>query len=123
MKATPLAICFLLASCGPYINVNKGIVSAGFMSKTQAFAGKMKTANGSASWSVVGTDSTEVPIAAANAIGTGYAVGQATKGLLNRQNNDAATSAAKIKANSTPTAPTIVPEGTVVIPPVFPPQQ
>lgn len=92
------------------------------MSKTQAFAGKLKSPHGSASWSVVGTDSTEVPISAANAIGTGYAVGQATKGLLNRQNNEAATSAAKIKANATPITPTLTPEG-VIIPPVFPPQQ
>lgn len=122
MKALPIALCLLLASCGPYIDVNKGIVHSGFMSKTQAFAGKMKTANGSASWSVVGTDSTEVPIATANAIGTGYAVGQTAKGLLNRQNNDAAVSTAKIKANSTPVQPTITPEG-AVIPPVFPPQQ
>lgn len=122
MKTIPLAICFLIASCGPTINLQKGTMSAGFMSKTQAFAGKMKTANGSASWSIVGTDSTEVPIAGINGISTAISVTATAKGLMNRQNNDAAVNTAKVKANSTPVTPTITPEGAVV-PPVFPPQQ
>ncbi len=108
----------LMTACNPYMDLNKGVVHGGFMSKNQAFAGSITTASGvKAKWSMVGSDSTEVPIAITNAVGTAVTVTQATKGLINRQDNDAAISATRIKANTTPVKSV---EGEIV---TFPPQQ
>lgn len=73
MKTTVLSILVsCLCACNPYVDLKRGIASAGFMNKSQAFAGKMKTPMGSASWSTVDSDATDVPIAGIQAIGTGW---------------------------------------------------
>lgn len=121
---------FGLTSCNPYMDLNKGIVHGGFMSKNQAFAGSITTATGvKAKWSMVGSDSTEVPIAITNAVGTAVTVKNATRGLINRQDNDAkqainaSNNAVKVKAiEATPVPPTVTQPGQVVTPPFFPPK-
>ena len=113
----------LMTACGPYIDVNHGIVHAGFMSKTQAFAGKMKSpGGGSATWSVVGTDSTDVPMAVANA----YGITQSLKWGFKTRDSDNMTTVSKAKINTTPTVttPTESASGAILTPKVtFPPQQ
>lgn len=94
------------------------------MSKNQAFAGKMKALDGtSVSWSMIGSDSTEVPIAGINALGTAYGVKWSSQALINRQDNNAATDAFRIKANTTPVPQQVVPVGSTAVPQTFPPQQ
>lgn len=77
MRSFYFLIPVLLASCNPYAIVtdDKIVASAGFMSKSQGFAGKGKTAHGATlSWSSVGADSTDVPISVSNtALGLGIA--------------------------------------------------
>ena len=115
MKTFLSIICAFCVSCGPYINAEKGIVSTGFMSKTVAFAGKLKTPSGaSAVWSVTGHDGTEVPIAASNVIGTGWAVGKAAQ---TSQFNTANTTAQQANARvPTVTQPAQMAPGTTVFP-------
>lgn len=65
-----LLIGFCLSSCSPYIIAthDKVVVSTGTASKVEGFSGKAKTADGtSIVWSVVNSDSTEVPKAIASA--------------------------------------------------------
>lgn len=118
---TLLSYCcvVMLCACGPYIDTNRGIVSGGFMSKSVAFAGKMKSINGAAAtWSMTGTDSTEVPIAGINALGTAIAIKGAFKTV--QSNNELGE--VKAKVNTKATAPTVGPNGEI-LQPVFPPQQ
>lgn len=73
MKTILLSILVsCLCACNPYVDLKRGIASAGFMNKSQAFAGKMKTPMGSASWSTVDSDATDVPIAGIQALGSGW---------------------------------------------------
>lgn len=102
-----LITALALVACNPYIDLNKGIAHAGFMSKNQAFAGKMKLANGAtASWSSLGSDSTEVPIAITNTVATGLTLKLAGKISDNQTgtNNIEATSkgAATLKGTKDP---------------------
>lgn len=81
-----IILALLLTSCNPYIDTKRGIVSAGFMSTTQGFSGKMKTAEGATvAWSVLNTDSTSVPN---NALGTISTVSAASNLLKGRQSDN-----------------------------------
>jgi hypothetical protein len=85
--AAAIAVMLFLSSCGPFIDTKHGIVSAGFLSATQGFSGKMKTADGATvAWSVVGHDSTSV---ANNALGTISTVSAGNNLLKGLQSNNA----------------------------------
>jgi len=131
MKAFLLAFILLNVSCGPYMDLKKGIVSGGLMSKTDAFAGKVKLADGSsASWSIIGTDSTEVPKSIAATVATGITVSGLNKASDNKlaetnSNNavkkNAADNVTKQKAIEAAATPVVTePPQTVTFPPVQP---
>jgi len=113
--AFSLILAVGLSSCGPLIDARRGIVSTGFLSKTQAFAGKLTTPDGAtATWSVVNHDGTTVASSALNTITAVKAAEAATKAL---QSSNA------LKASQTP--PTVLTnkaaDGTVTQTPVFNP--
>jgi hypothetical protein len=69
------------------MDVNRGIVHAGFLSSTQAFSGSMTAANGTKlTWSVVGTDGTSVANNAVTTLGTAVAAKYAFKTVDSNNN-------------------------------------
>lgn len=116
-------LVILLCGCNPYVDARRGIAHAGFMNKNQAFAGKLKTPDGAtASWSVIGSDATDVPIAIKDGL-LGYGLGKITGNVqMNKDDNStkevlgqqrSSVEIERIKA--TPVPPTIVPEGTKAV--------
>lgn len=88
MRTLLLFLSVLLCSCEPFIDIKHGVVSTGFLSTNQAFSGSMKNKDGSAAWSVVGSDGTTV---ANNAFLYGGIVSAGNNTLKTVQNNNAAT--------------------------------
>lgn len=108
------AAVFLVA-CNPYVDLKRGIASAGFMNKSQAFAGKMKTPMGSASWSTVDSDATDVPIAGLQALGSGWVTHNLTLTRVSDNAKDVANTktAADVTKNASDNATKITTGGQV----------
>jgi hypothetical protein len=119
MKFFPF-ILILLCSCNPYADAKRGIVSGGFMSKVQGFSGTLTTAdNATLTWSMVGADATEVPIAGVQALGA-YGAAQIAGNVskFNTANTTAQQANARVPLV---TQPASVAPGTTVFPLVTPP--
>lgn len=124
-----IMITLCVCSCAPYMDVKRGVVSAGFLSSTQGFSGKMKVpGGGEVTWSVTGTDAATGVNNLAQTVTTGVVgYGTAKYTFKTAQSNN---SLSKVQTRQ-PTIqgaqkPTILkstaPDGTVSESAVFPPQ-